>query len=115
MVHFVCITFPGHSNISSFCISTLNPTIQSHLLAIVGAEYIMGYLPPGTHDYSKFLSPSLVKQKLQSLSLKEAAPPVGMVVKGLPPPLGPWQWELSDTDLNVNWIGVYQHAASSSE
>jgi 2-polyprenyl-6-hydroxyphenyl methylase/3-demethylubiquinone-9 3-methyltransferase len=91
-------------------ISTLNPTIQSHILAIVGAEYVMGYLPPGTHDYSKFLSPAVVKQKLISVGLEEAAPPMGMVVKGLPPPFGSsWQWEISESDLDVNWIGVYKH------
>lgn len=90
-------------------ISTLNKTVRSHLLAIVGAEYIMGYLPPGTHDHSKFLSPELVKQKLKQFGLEEASPPMGMVLSGPPPPLGSWQWELSATDLNVNWIGVYQH------
>jgi 2-polyprenyl-6-hydroxyphenyl methylase/3-demethylubiquinone-9 3-methyltransferase len=91
-------------------VSTVNRTIQSNLLAIIGAEYIMRYLPPGTHDHSKFLSPELVEQKLRSVNLQPATPPQGMVLAGPPPPLGTWQWKLSPTDLNVNWIGCYQHS-----
>jgi 2-polyprenyl-6-hydroxyphenyl methylase / 3-demethylubiquinone-9 3-methyltransferase len=90
-------------------VSTINRTLQSHLLAIIGAEYIMSYLPPGTHDYSKFLSPELVEQKMRAVGLEPGAAPQGMILAGPPPPLGTWQWKLSDTDLNVNWIGCYQH------
>ncbi|MDR2113433.1 MAG: bifunctional 2-polyprenyl-6-hydroxyphenol methylase/3-demethylubiquinol 3-O-methyltransferase UbiG, partial [Candidatus Accumulibacter sp.] len=38
--------------------STLNRNPKSHLLAIVGAEYIAGLLPKGTHDYARFIKPS---------------------------------------------------------
>jgi 2-polyprenyl-6-hydroxyphenyl methylase/3-demethylubiquinone-9 3-methyltransferase len=38
--------------------ATLNRTPQSYLLAIVGAEYILGWLPRGTHDWRKFVRPS---------------------------------------------------------
>jgi 2-polyprenyl-6-hydroxyphenyl methylase / 3-demethylubiquinone-9 3-methyltransferase len=90
-------------------ISTMNRTLQSYLLAIIGAEYIMRYVPPGTHDATKFLSPQVVEQKLRAVGLQPAAAPQGMVLAGPPPPFGTWQWKLSDTDLNVNWIGCYQH------
>ncbi|MGE0108586.1 MAG: bifunctional 2-polyprenyl-6-hydroxyphenol methylase/3-demethylubiquinol 3-O-methyltransferase UbiG [Bdellovibrionales bacterium] len=38
-------------------LSTLNRTKKSFLFSIVGAEYIMGQIPLGTHDYEKFISP----------------------------------------------------------
>lgn len=38
--------------------STLNRTLKSYLLAIIGAEYVMKLLPKGTHDYQKFIRPS---------------------------------------------------------
>lgn len=38
--------------------STLNRNPKAYLLAVVGAEYILGWLPKGTHEYSKFIKPS---------------------------------------------------------
>lgn len=38
--------------------STLNRNLKSYLLAIIGAEYILGMLPRGTHDYGRFIKPS---------------------------------------------------------
>ena len=38
--------------------STLNRTLKSFLIAIVGAEYVLNYLPKGTHEYAKFIRPS---------------------------------------------------------
>lgn len=38
--------------------STINRTIKARLLAIGGAEYVLGLLPKGTHDYDKFIKPS---------------------------------------------------------
>lgn len=38
--------------------STLNRNLKSYLLAVVGAEYVLGLLPRGTHDYSRFIRPS---------------------------------------------------------
>jgi 2-polyprenyl-6-hydroxyphenyl methylase/3-demethylubiquinone-9 3-methyltransferase len=39
-------------------LSTLNRNPKSYLLAVVGAEYVLGMLPKGTHDYAKFIKPS---------------------------------------------------------
>jgi len=38
-------------------VSTLNRTMKSYALAIVGAEYILRWLPPGTHDWNRFVRP----------------------------------------------------------
>jgi 2-polyprenyl-6-hydroxyphenyl methylase/3-demethylubiquinone-9 3-methyltransferase len=38
--------------------STLNRNPKSYLFAIIGAEYVLGLLPRGTHDYAKFITPA---------------------------------------------------------
>ena len=38
-------------------IATLNKTLKSYIFAIVGAEYILKWLPIGTHDWNKFIKP----------------------------------------------------------
>ena len=53
-------------------IATLNQTLKSYLFAIVGAEYILKWLPIGTHDWQKFIKPTelITICKKNSLSLK---------------------------------------------
>ena len=51
-------------------IATINRTFQSYIKAIVGAEYILRWLPIGTHDWSKFLKPNEIQNKLEKLNLK---------------------------------------------
>jgi len=48
------LTKPG----GAFCASTLNRTLKSLALAKIGAEYVLRWLPRGTHDWRKFLRPS---------------------------------------------------------
>ena len=38
-------------------VATLNKTLKSYIFAIVGAEYILNWLPIGTHDWEKFVKP----------------------------------------------------------
>ena len=38
-------------------ISTLNKTLKSYVFAIIGAEYVLKWLPVGTHDWNKFVKP----------------------------------------------------------
>ena len=47
-------------------VSTLNKTLKSYVFAIIGAEYILNWLPIGTHDWNKFVSP----EELLSISRK---------------------------------------------
>jgi len=43
-------------------LSTLNRNLKAFLMAIVGAEYLLGMLPRGTHDYERFIKPSELRR-----------------------------------------------------
>ncbi len=50
-------------------IATLNQTLKSYVFAIIGAEYILRWLPIGTHDWNKFVKPEELEQKFTNLNL----------------------------------------------
>jgi len=52
-------------------IATINRTFESYIKAIIGAEYILRWLPIGTHEWSKFLKPNEIEKKLEKLNLKK--------------------------------------------
>ena len=54
-------------------IATLNKTLKSYVFAIVGAEYILNWLPIGTHDWEKFVKPNelIYIAKNYKLNLKD--------------------------------------------
>ncbi len=51
-------------------IATINKTLKSYLFAIIGAEYILKWLPIGTHDWEKFVEPKELIKKTDKHSLK---------------------------------------------
>ena len=51
-------------------IATINKTLKSYLFAIIGAEYILRWLPIGTHDWNKFIKPQDLEKFCNSSSLK---------------------------------------------
>ncbi len=51
-------------------VATLNRTFESYIKAIVGAEYILRWLPIGTHEWSKFLKPNEIQEKLKKLDFE---------------------------------------------
>ena len=78
--------------------STINRNPKSYLMAIVGAEQIMRWLPRGTHEWSKFITPD----ELFDLITRAGLTPVdrkGMVFNPLR-----WSWSLSERDLSVNYV-----------
>ncbi len=78
--------------------STLNRTSKSFLMAIIGAEWVMRWLPKGTHDWAKFITPD----ELYALIGKAGLRPVdrkGMVFNPVA-----WIWKLSDRDLGCNYV-----------
>jgi len=78
--------------------STINRNAKSFAMAIVGAEYVMRWLPKGTHDWAKFITPN----ELCGLLEQSGMTPVdrkGFVFNPLQ-----WSWSLSDSDLSVNYV-----------
>lgn len=86
-------------------VSTMSRTVKSHLLTIVGAEYILRLLPPGTHDWNLYRSPHEIRQLMESHGLAEVDT-AGMVLKRLP--FLSYDWTLDPNDMDVNWIGCYR-------
>ncbi|MEQ9314919.1 MAG: bifunctional 2-polyprenyl-6-hydroxyphenol methylase/3-demethylubiquinol 3-O-methyltransferase UbiG [Henriciella sp.] len=79
--------------------ATLNRTPKAFALAIVGAEYVLGWLPRGTHEFAKFLRPDEVSIPLESAGLKPDAPQ-GVSFSPISD-----QWKLS-SDTKVNYMVV---------
>jgi 2-polyprenyl-6-hydroxyphenyl methylase/3-demethylubiquinone-9 3-methyltransferase len=77
--------------------STINRNPKSYLVAIVGAERVMRWLPRGTHDWSKFITPDELYALLRQAGL-EPVDRTGFVFD----PVG-WSWHLSERDLSVNY------------
>ena len=78
-------------------VATLNKTLKSYLFAIIGAEYVLKWLPIGTHDWEKFLMPSdLINiSKKNNLTLKN--------LDGMKFNILDNTWKVSD-DTSVNYI-----------
>lgn len=80
-------------------IATINRTPQSFALAIVGAEYLMRWLPRGTHDWRKFLRPSELAAHLRASGARLGE------LKGVRYSLITDRFSLAD-DLSVNYMAV---------
>lgn len=80
--------------------STLNRTVKSYAMAIVGAEYVLRWLPKGTHHWNKFLKPSELILPLESRGMQ----PVDITGIVLDPFTR--RWNLKAGDLDVNYILV---------
>jgi len=81
-------------------IATLNRTLKSYFFAIIGAEYVLRWLPIGTHDWNKFITPDELngitnKNKFKNIKTS------GVVFSPLTN-----KWSLS-SDQNVNYISVF--------
>ncbi|HXO02895.1 MAG TPA: bifunctional 2-polyprenyl-6-hydroxyphenol methylase/3-demethylubiquinol 3-O-methyltransferase UbiG [Stellaceae bacterium] len=81
----------------AFIGATLNRTPQAFALAVVGAEYVMRWLPRGTHDWRRFLRPSEFVLGLRRVGLTATS------LKGLRYRLTSGDWAISD-DLSVNYL-----------
>ncbi len=77
--------------------STLNRTPRAFLVAIVGAEYLLGWLPRGTHDWQKFVRPSELAREARQVGLEVTS------LKGLGYRPLTDTWSLGE-DLGVNYL-----------
>ena len=81
-------------------VATLNKTLKSYVFGIIGAEYIMRWLPIGTHDWEKFVNPDdlIAISKKNNLTLQK--------LDGMKYNLIKDQWTLSN-DKSVNYISIF--------
>ena len=81
-------------------VATINKTLKSYIFAIVGAEYILKWLPIGTHEWEKFVKPNHLKDILQknNLYLKKLDGMNFNIIKD--------EWNISN-DLSVNYIAKF--------
>ena len=81
-------------------LATLNRTVKSMLVAIIGAEYVLKYLPKGTHDWNYFVKPSELTSMAEcnNLTLMQET---GMAFNPLSK-----KWRLT-SDTSVNYIQCY--------
>lgn len=78
--------------------STINRNIKSYIMAIIGAERIMRWLPIGTHDWHKFITPNELQLMIQSAGLSKKE------TKGFTfNPLN-WGWSISINNYSVNYV-----------
>lgn len=78
--------------------STLNRNPKSFVMAIIGAEWVMRWLPKGTHDWAKFITPDELYALLRTAGL-DPVDRKGMVFNPVS-----WSWSLSSRDLSCNYV-----------
>jgi 2-polyprenyl-6-hydroxyphenyl methylase/3-demethylubiquinone-9 3-methyltransferase len=86
--------------------STINRTLKAFLLAIVGAEYVLGWLPRGTHSYDKLVTPSELAAAFRAAGLTLAAE-TGVAYAPLAD-----DWRLT-ADMDVNYMMAAARAPSA--
>jgi 2-polyprenyl-6-hydroxyphenyl methylase/3-demethylubiquinone-9 3-methyltransferase len=77
--------------------ATINRTLKSFALAIVGAEYLLGWLPRGTHRWDKLVTPNEIEAATERAGLRF------IEIKGVVYDLLADAWKLSD-DVDVNYM-----------
>jgi 2-polyprenyl-6-hydroxyphenyl methylase / 3-demethylubiquinone-9 3-methyltransferase len=82
-------------------VATLNKTLKSYIFAIIGAEYVLKWLPIGTHDWEKFVKPENLIQisKLNNMKLEK--------LDGMEFNLLTDEWSISSDD-SVNYIAKFK-------
>ena len=82
-------------------VATINKTFKSYIFAIVGAEYVLRWLPIGTHEWEKFVKPEELKSMLSknNLNLKKIDGMNFNILKD--------EWNVSK-DLSVNYIAEFK-------
>jgi 2-polyprenyl-6-hydroxyphenyl methylase/3-demethylubiquinone-9 3-methyltransferase len=85
-------------------VSTLNRTARSYALGIVAAEYMLGWLPKGTHDWRRFIEPGELRASLTAVGFADFAE------KGISYDAVHGTWRLSD-DTGVNYLMAARRAS----
>ena len=89
--------------------STLNRNAKSFAMAIVGAEYVMRWLPRGTHEWRKFITPDELYGLIRGAGL-EPVDRKGFVFNPVS-----WSWSVSARDLSVNYVTASVRPAAAAD
>ena len=81
-------------------VATLNKTLKSYIFAIIGAEYVLRWLPIGTHEWEKFIKPDQLIEILQKNNLKLDE------LDGMKFDIISDNWKLSN-DKSINYIAKF--------
>ena len=81
-------------------VATLNKTLKSYLFAIIGAEYILRWLPIGTHSWEKFIRPNDLISMLEKYGLRTE------LIDGMKFNVIKDEWSIS-SDKSINYIGKF--------
>ena len=81
-------------------VATLNKTLKSYAFAIIGAEYVLKWLPIGTHEWEKFVKPEDLINVLEDYNFKLDK------LDGMKFNLFKNEWTLS-SDKSINYIGKF--------
>ena len=86
-------------------LATLNRTAKAFALAIIGAEYVLGWLPRGTHDWHKFITPDELEKMTRHAELE--------LIRSTGVSFNPFsdQWRTSG-DMSVNYMAIAQNTIS---
>ena len=82
-------------------VATINKTLKSYVFAIVGAEYVLKWLPIGTHEWEKFVKPEDLKNILKKNNL------VLNSLDGMNFNIIKDEWNISK-DISVNYITKFK-------
>ncbi|QQR39433.1 bifunctional 2-polyprenyl-6-hydroxyphenol methylase/3-demethylubiquinol 3-O-methyltransferase UbiG [Devosia rhizoryzae] len=85
--------------------ATLNRTARSMAFAVIGAEYVLRWLPRGTHDWNKFLTPEEIKAQIRRNNLRVTGE-TGVVFHPLSD-----EWKLS-SDMGINYMVLAERSAA---
>lgn len=87
--------------------STINRNPKSYAMAIIGAEYVMRWLPKGTHEWHKFITPDELRDQLiaSGLTVVDIS---GFVFNPIT-----WSWKISHRDTSVNYVTTSIKTAQS--
>ena len=78
--------------------STINRNMKSFVMLIIGAEYVLRWLPKGTHDWQKFITPDELENIFKEVNF-DTVDKKGFVFS----PIN-WDWSISSSDLSVNYV-----------
>ena len=81
-------------------VATLNKTLKSYIFAIVGAEYILRWLPIGTHEWEKFIKPEELTKILEknNLNLEQLDGMKFNIIQD--------EWKVTE-DTSINYIAKF--------